>query len=65
MDNYIIKEGDVLGRHNGRKPIVVCRITATHVTYVVQGEKKEHTVTRLAFRHALWYGGIFLLERAS
>ncbi len=65
MDDYVIKEGDILGRHDRRKPIVVCRITASHVTYVIQGDGKERTLTREKFRYALWYGGFFLFEHAS
>ena len=63
MDNYIIKEGDVLGRTNGTAPFVVREITASHVTCAVRG--KEHTVTRERFEYNLWYGTFFLLEHAS
>lgn len=67
MDDYIIKEGDVLGRHDGQPPIVVCRITKDDVTYIVRGDerKTEHTVPRARFGYSLWNGPFFLLEHAS
>ncbi len=65
MDNYIFREGDVLGRHDGRPPIEMRKISGTHVTFVVRGDGKEQTVTRSRFRYWLWYGYFFLLERAS
>ena len=65
MDNYIIKEGDVLGNHDGHRPIVIRRITATHVTFARRGVEGEHTLTRERFEYALWYGSFFMLEHAS
>lgn len=62
MDSYIIKEGDVLGRHDGHSPILVRHITATHVTFVTQRDGEEHTLTRERFEYAIWYGSFFMLE---
>ncbi len=63
MDNYIIREGDTLGRSNGKPPLVVRQITASHVTCTIRGV--EHTVSRERFEYNLWYGTFFVLERAS
>ena len=64
MDDYIIKEGDVLAFRDGRQPIVVRRIGKTHVTYVVRGEKKERKASRAQFHYILREEYAFLLEHA-
>ncbi|KKN21927.1 hypothetical protein LCGC14_0920570 [marine sediment metagenome] len=63
MDNYIIREGDILGRTDGKPPFHVHEITRTQITFSVRDVRR--TVSRERFRYWLWHGGLFLLERAS
>lgn len=65
MGDYIIKEGDTLGCHDGRRPIVVQEIGESHVTYTLLGESKKRTASRAQFRYALREGGFFVLEHAN
>ncbi len=66
MDNYIVKEGDTYGVHNGKFDLVIGEITRTDVHFVVKGEEdKPRFMTRAQFHHLMWEGSLMLLSRAS